>query len=604
MIFLIGHRGVGKTSFLSYLQSLPDFLGWSFFDLDREIETQTGQTVSEIFASKGEQHFRDLEIETLVKLRSQVPEKSVLALGAGFPIDRIANFGTFLWLRRRSDANLRFFIDRPRLDPNLEYEEEFHKRFSQRQDLFFKYSHVSLLLPEGPYFEAYDFSPWLRKAMNLKTPLLELPGWGVTWSPEVHKSPFDFDWYEFRSDLWNEDHFRDFMGSDRNKRILFSARSLNYREILQKSILPLRESISLWAIDFDSSLNLDQEALKNFREVFVSCHRPQVQEAIVEVSEKSNLNCKLKISPEVKSFEELDLGLRWQREDPLRRSFLPRGDQGEWSWVRLQKTQPLNFAREILGSASDQPPTQEVFNHRASKGFFAVLGDPIDHSYSPSFHRRFMSERGHSYYSIRIPRGGLKEALVVLKDLGLAGASVTSPLKTETLDLAPRFSNGFFAFNTISKTKSEGWDLENTDFPALRETLLSFLEVNYKNQKPGVVILGGGGILPSLRGAFSELEWSPREIALRDFESVAQGDLACDLVIWAGGDWKSWPRLLRRDTWLPLGKPTWIFDLSYTEASMGRFIAQVLGAKYFGGNFFFEAQARLQQKFWSEHGIE
>ena len=68
MIYVFcGHRGVGKTTFLSglkeYLKSPSDF-----FDLDQEIEKKMGQSIPEIFAEKGEEFFRRQEKEIFTQI--------------------------------------------------------------------------------------------------------------------------------------------------------------------------------------------------------------------------------------------------------------------------------------------------------------------------------------------------------------------------------------------------------------------------------------------------------------------------------------------------------------------------------------------------------
>ncbi len=79
-IFLIGFMGAGKTY---HGQRLANVLGVPFIDLDAMIETGEGSTISEIFATKGETHFRILESEYLHRLAA-VPQ-AVIATGGGTP---------------------------------------------------------------------------------------------------------------------------------------------------------------------------------------------------------------------------------------------------------------------------------------------------------------------------------------------------------------------------------------------------------------------------------------------------------------------------------------------------------------------------------------
>ena len=101
-IYLVGFMGCGKSTVGA---CLADELGWSFFDLDQEIERAAGESVSEIFERRGEAEFRALETETLQKrvrdVRAGRPQ--VIALGGGaFTVqdnyELAENHGITIWL--------------------------------------------------------------------------------------------------------------------------------------------------------------------------------------------------------------------------------------------------------------------------------------------------------------------------------------------------------------------------------------------------------------------------------------------------------------------------------------------------------------------------
>src|SRR5689334_15212638 len=85
--------------------ALADELGWSFFDLDEEIEKAVGESVTEIFERHGEAAFRARESEALQKLVKGVRmgRPQVIALGGGaFTIqdnfELATNHGVTIWL--------------------------------------------------------------------------------------------------------------------------------------------------------------------------------------------------------------------------------------------------------------------------------------------------------------------------------------------------------------------------------------------------------------------------------------------------------------------------------------------------------------------------
>jgi shikimate kinase len=81
-IYLVGFMGSGKST-LGRL--LAQELGWSFFDLDQEIEAAEKTPIAEIFEKRGESEFRRIETQMLQQHISWIEQgrPSVVALGGG-----------------------------------------------------------------------------------------------------------------------------------------------------------------------------------------------------------------------------------------------------------------------------------------------------------------------------------------------------------------------------------------------------------------------------------------------------------------------------------------------------------------------------------------
>lgn len=79
-IILIGYMCVGKTT---VGRELARQLGFTFYDLDWYIEERFHQKIPQIFAEKGEAHFRDLERRMLHEVAEF--ENIVLSCGGGTP---------------------------------------------------------------------------------------------------------------------------------------------------------------------------------------------------------------------------------------------------------------------------------------------------------------------------------------------------------------------------------------------------------------------------------------------------------------------------------------------------------------------------------------
>ena len=96
-IFLIGMMGTGKTT---VGKKLAQRLSYRFFDSDVLIERVTQQSISDIFATQGEETFRHLETQVLSELAACT--KSVIATGGGIVVKSenwsYLHHGLIVWL--------------------------------------------------------------------------------------------------------------------------------------------------------------------------------------------------------------------------------------------------------------------------------------------------------------------------------------------------------------------------------------------------------------------------------------------------------------------------------------------------------------------------
>lgn len=79
-IYIVGFMGSGKTTAGRKLASM---LGWSFIDLDEQIEKKISMTIPEIFARLGENTFRKTESEVLREAGQM--KNAVVSTGGGAP---------------------------------------------------------------------------------------------------------------------------------------------------------------------------------------------------------------------------------------------------------------------------------------------------------------------------------------------------------------------------------------------------------------------------------------------------------------------------------------------------------------------------------------
>ncbi len=77
-IFVIGLPGSGKSD-LSKL--LAEYINYSFFDMDKVIESREKKTINKIFEDSGEEYFREVESDVLEELSNI--KNAVISTGGG-----------------------------------------------------------------------------------------------------------------------------------------------------------------------------------------------------------------------------------------------------------------------------------------------------------------------------------------------------------------------------------------------------------------------------------------------------------------------------------------------------------------------------------------
>ena len=106
-IALIGLRGAGKSTLGKLLAKK---IGWSFVELNKEIEAQNGLSVAEIIALYGQEGFRRMEQAALTQLLAR-KELMVLATGGGIvseplTFDLILSSFYTIWIKAEPEEHM------------------------------------------------------------------------------------------------------------------------------------------------------------------------------------------------------------------------------------------------------------------------------------------------------------------------------------------------------------------------------------------------------------------------------------------------------------------------------------------------------------------
>lgn len=124
-IILIGYMGTGKSTIA---RAISEKHGFELIEMDETIEAREGMKISEIFATKGEEYFRNLETELLIELQGK--SGLVISCGGGVPmreqnIAEMKKLGTVILLYARPEIiyeRIKGNKDRPLLKDHMSVE--------------------------------------------------------------------------------------------------------------------------------------------------------------------------------------------------------------------------------------------------------------------------------------------------------------------------------------------------------------------------------------------------------------------------------------------------------------------------------------------------
>jgi shikimate 5-dehydrogenase len=600
---IVGHRGVGKTSFVARVKSYYQErqLSVHTFDLDQEVERRTGLKIVDLFQSRGEPAFRELETQILQQLFSEVRSLQgavFVSVGAGymggFPPDV-----NIWWLRRPTDDSGRIFLDRPQLEPGLDPLTEFSQRRLVREERFRKIHHREFMLSEG-----WDTpNPHEAALIGLRPGNI---GASFTLLPQHLNNPLRREdllqsllqlgvkWVELRNDLLDETTIRRVASELPHEKVLISFRLKQYSA----------EFLS-WAGSYQTDWAIELGASPLVHNFMVSLHSRLPEESVEEAAQRllQNKAEYFKLAIPVHDFVELWSGHRFYSENPSTRSFLPVSvgpeNLGRWTWYRLSwgRKMIVNFARQGEGSSPDQPTLFEFLRYpRSAQGLAAVVGWPVAHSRTPAEQQNFFAKHDLGTVAIPVREDEFNSlTLSVLERLGVRAMAVTSPLKRKALDLCKNSDSAakaLHAVNTMALT-DDGWVGTNTDLPGLR-TILDSLDLS-----ENAAVWGGGGTRQVLQSLMPKARfYSARygyDIATNPQETL-DFKFFPETVVWAVGRDR-----MTTAQWPPAHwRPQLIIDLNYTEDSPGLEYAKRVEARYLSGLPFFKAQAALQRVFWAD----
>ena len=579
-VALIGHRGVGKSTYLNGMSARLLGAGILPVDLDHEIAMMELEPTSKYFRRVGETVFRKTEVETFEKVSLLSP--CWVSLGAGFDMSKLNRYWWKVWLRRDSDRRGRIFFGRPRLEKDMGPLQEFRLRASARVFYFLKMNDESRWLQEGeelPEHEPFGKFDLSGASLTLRWPDsdtlfsqgLSFEDWLKRWW--ARRMDSKLKWIELRDDLLTAEQIMTCHRILPDAPFLISHRDAVSREST-RDLMKRYHSIVDWPADVELPPGVQAE-IRSLHGDFDEKLLPRFRsEAITKVALKTQ------------NFSQLMKGHIWAKEDPAKRAFLPISADGKWKWYRLWMLNraPVQFLRENEREVLDQPTAIEWdlgLTYQNPTEFAAVLGSPVDLSRTPVEQRNFFRPKNRPVFAIDIPSEEWPVAIESLKEMGLRAGAVTAPLKILAHALCVERSPEAERLQAVNSLvlKKDRWMGHNTDILGLRAALQTY---RAHWSKKTVAIWGGGGTLSAIREIFPHASHHPVRTPNAAVKRV-------QVLIWAA----------RPDAPLPVGlQPEFIFDLNYFEHSAAREYALQTGARYESGLQMFKRQAQAQRDWW------
>ena len=248
---------------------------------------------------------------------------------------------------------------------------------------------------------------------------------------------------------------------------------------------------------------------------------------------------------------------------------------------------------------------------------YLVTGNPIEHSLSPSLHNYWIKKNRINaiYEKQKLDENELKNVILNIKKKKLHGINVTVPFKKKIipfLDTLSLEAEKTQSVNTIylENNKVIG---HNTDINGFE---LSIKKLKYNTIDKRVLILGAGGVVPSIIFALNKLKVSEIKISNRTKNKAEKlKDLFKNIKVFDWGDIPKFDMIinatsvgLNKDDKINLnfskvGNNKFFYDVIYNPSETNFLkIGKKLGNKTENGKLMFIYQAFAAFEIW--HGVK
>ena len=216
---------------------------------------------------------------------------------------------------------------------------------------------------------------------------------------------------------------------------------------------------------------------------------------------------------------------------------------------------------------------------------FLVIGNPINHSLSPKLHNYWIKKNNLDsiYGKLEVNENELSDLCNHLKQGKLDGINITVPFKKAIIPHIDVMTGHALRTNSINTISVDNGNLigHNTDIDGFE---LSIKKLNYDVNDKTIMILGAGGVVPSIIYALKRMNAGNIIISNRTKEKAeALKDLFKDLLVLDWGDLVDFDMIINATS---IGlKEKDNFEIDFTKINKNKFFYDVIYDPY-ENNFF------------------
>ena len=152
---------------------------------------------------------------------------------------------------------------------------------------------------------------------------------------------------------------------------------------------------------------------------------------------------------------------------------------------------------------------------------YFVIGNPINHSFSPKLHNYWLKQNNVNavYKKIKLEEHEIENFISKIKKQEINGCNVTVPFKKAVIPFLDKLSLEAEKTQSVNTIIFQDGNLvgHNTDISGFEKAINN---LNYKIKNKRILILGAGGVVPSIIFALNKMEVSEITVSNRTYKKA------------------------------------------------------------------------------------